>query len=77
MNSLGPGSVLWEKGEKIGVGEIKKIGNLREPRGSLGKGKGLPRLLVLPFSTTAEPDPRLIYNIPRENSPQSKAGGRP
>ena len=30
--SLGPGSALWEKREKIGVGEIK---------GSLGRGEGV------------------------------------
>ena len=40
--SLAPGSVLWEKGEKIGVGEKKKIGERSEPRGSLGRGNGLP-----------------------------------
>ena len=31
-DSLGQGSALWEKGEKIG--------EPREPRGSLGRGKG-------------------------------------
>ena len=30
---------MWEKEKKIGIGE-KKIGELSEPRGSLGRGKG-------------------------------------
>ena len=37
--SLGPGSALWEKGEKNRSWR-KEIGELSEPRGSLGMGKG-------------------------------------
>ena len=39
INSLGPGSALWEKGEKNRHWQ-KKIRELSEPRGSLGRGKG-------------------------------------
>ena len=40
--SPGPGSVLQEKGKKIGVSEKKKnnTGKRSEPRGILGRGKG-------------------------------------
>ena len=31
---------MWEKGEKVGVGEKNKIDERSEPRGSLGRGKG-------------------------------------
>ena len=38
--SLGPGSALGEKKEKNRRGRKKKLGELREWGGSLGRGKG-------------------------------------
>ena len=69
--SLGPGSALWEKGEKIGVGEKKKkIGERSEPRGSLGPPPFPPPQDTAsladiwprfsPLSPTAEPGPRYL-----------------
>ena len=50
--NLGWDQALWEKGEKVGVGEKNKIDERSEPRGSLGRGKGgrpspLPRIFPI------------------------------
>ena len=74
ISSLRPGSALWEKGEKIDVGEKKK--NWRANGKLMRRSFPLPRIplsslrltifflfdpVFLAFSTTAEPDPRLSY----------------